>query len=282
MTTDLWGAFRRTGLGPRTLTAVLGAPLLLGGLWLGGAWWGALLGCIVLLGAVEFGRLHPDVPRAGQAMTFAGVLLVAILALRATGLLAALFFLGALSVLSIALSSGLTASLVPEARWRGWKAVLVGAVYLGLPAGLLLRWRLETSFASLGWLFAVIWANDIAAYFVGLAAGRHKIAPQISPGKSWEGATAGLVAGAVAGLLGAPVWGLHASGGAILGAMASVVSQSGDLLESAMKRRAGVKDSGTILPGHGGVLDRFDGVLVAVPFAYLSLVAAAMLRAALR
>jgi len=241
-----------------------------------------LLGCIVLLGAVEFGRLHPDVPRAGQAMTLAGVLLVAILALRATGLLAALFFLGALSVLSIALSSGLTASLVPEARWRGWKAVLVGAVYLGLPAGLLLRWRLETSFASLGWLFAVIWANDIAAYFVGLAAGRHKIAPPISPGKSWEGATAGLVAGAVAGLLGAPVWGLHASGGAILGAMASVVSQSGDLLESAMKRRAGVKDSGTILPGHGGVLDRFDGVLVAVPFAYLSLVAAAMLRAALR
>ncbi|OLD47169.1 MAG: hypothetical protein AUI83_14595 [Armatimonadetes bacterium 13_1_40CM_3_65_7] len=221
-------------------------------------------------------------PRAGQALTLAGVLLVAILALRATGLLAVLFFFSALSVLSIALSSGLTAPIAPEARWRGWKAVLVGAVYLGLPAGLLLRWRVETSFASLGWLFAVVWANDIAAYFVGLAAGRHKIAPQISPGKSWEGATAGMVAGAIVGSLGALAWGLRAGGGAILGAVASVVAQSGDLLESALKRRAGVKDSGTILPGHGGVLDRFDGILVAVPYVSVLLAAAAMLRAALR
>ncbi|OLD46698.1 MAG: hypothetical protein AUI83_14940, partial [Armatimonadetes bacterium 13_1_40CM_3_65_7] len=268
MISDLWGAFRRTGLGPRTLTAVLGAPLLLGGLWLGGLWWAALLGVIVLLGTVEFGRLHPDMPRAGQALTLAGALLTAILALRATGLLAGLFFFGALSALSIALSSGLTAPIAPEARWRGWKAVLVGAVYLGLPAGLLLRWRREAPVAAVGWLFAIIWANDIAAYFVGLAAGKHKIAPQISPGKSWEGATAGMVAGAVVGSLGAAVWGLHAGGGAILGAMASVVSQSGDFLESALKRRAGVKDSGTILPGHGGVLDRFDGILVAVPYVY--------------
>ena len=282
MTTDLWGTFQRTGLGPRTLTAVLGAPLLLGGLWLGGAWWAALLGVIVLLGTVEFGRLHPDVPRAGRALTLVSAVLVVIIAVQAAGRLAVLFFAVALLVLSIALSSGLTAPIAPEARWRGWKAVIVGAVYLGLPAGLLLRWRREAPFAAVGWLFAIMWANDIAAYFVGLAAGKHKIAPQISPAKSWEGATAGTVAGAVVGSLGAAVWGLHAAGGAILGAMASVVSQSGDFFESALKRRAGVKDSGSILPGHGGVLDRFDGILVAVPYVYLLLAAAAMLRAALR
>jgi phosphatidate cytidylyltransferase len=282
VTPGLWGTFQRTSLGPRTLTAVLGGPLLLGAMWLGGLWWAAVLAVILLLAEEEFSRLHPDVPPPGRALTLVGAVVVAVIAVQATGRPAVLFFAGGLLVLSLALSSGLTAPIAPEARWRGWKAVIVGAVYLGLPAGLLLRWRLEAPFAALGWLFAIIWANDIAAYFVGLAAGRHKIAPQISPGKSWEGATAGLVAGAVVGLLGAPVWGLYAGGGAILGAMASVVSQSGDFLESAMKRRAGVKDSGSILPGHGGVLDRFDGMLVAVPYVYLSLAAVAMLRGALR
>lgn len=279
MITNLRGAWQRTRLGPRTLTAVLGAPLVLGGLWLGGVWWAAVLGVIVVLGVVEFGRLHPEMPRAGQVLTLVCALLLALMAVRVTGLVAVLFFLGALSVLALALSAGLTAPITPEARWRGWKAVIVGTTYLGLPAGLLLRWRLEAPVAAVGWLFAILWANDIASYFVGVAAGRHKIAAHISPGKSWEGALAGMAAGAVVGSLGAPVWGLSVSGGAILGAAASVVSQTGDFFESAMKRRAGVKDSGTVLPGHGGILDRFDGIFVAAPFAYMLLAVAAVLRA---
>jgi len=127
-------------------------------------------------------------------------------------------------------------------------------------------------------LFCVVWAGDTAAYYVGRAWGRHKLAPALSPGKTWEGAV-----GSVAGSLLA-VWGLlelatqlQAHDFAVLSypeetwywlllaAVVNVAAQAGDLAESGLKRSAGVKDSGSLLPGHGGVLDRIDAVLVAAP-----------------
>ena len=127
-------------------------------------------------------------------------------------------------------------------------------------------------------LLIVIWVADIAAYFVGRAIGRHKLAPTISPGKTREGAMAG-IAGVVIWLLvsaqwpesfGADLmrrWGLL--GSILLAILLAIFSISGDLFESLLKRRAGVKDSSQLLPGHGGVFDRIDAVVAVVPLAYL-------------
>lgn len=126
----------------------------------------------------------------------------------------------------------------------------------------------------LGW-FVLLWTNDTAAYLFGRSFGRHKLAPSTSPGKTWEGWAGGAVATlAVAyGLLGVSqgVADLTAAQWAALGAVVSVFGPMGDLLESALKRQAGIKDSGTMLPGHGGVLDRFDSHFFSAPIAAILL-----------
>ena len=113
-------------------------------------------------------------------------------------------------------------------------------------------------------------ATDTGAYFVGRAFGKHKLAPVISPGKTWEGAAGGLIWAvgisiALAAVLDLsfPLWQQ-----VLLGLLLGTVAQMGDLLESALKRRAGVKDAGVLIPGHGGVLDRIDSLLVTIPVTY--------------
>jgi phosphatidate cytidylyltransferase len=115
------------------------------------------------------------------------------------------------------------------------------------------------------WLFLVVWATDIFAYFVGRGIGGAKLAPSISPGKTWAGLVGGMLGAAVVGGIvstatGGPIW-LAIVAAPVL----AVVAQAGDLFESLLKRRAGVKDSGTLIPGHGGALDRLDGLLFATP-----------------
>ncbi len=145
---------------------------------------------------------------------------------------------------------------------------------LALSFGLLARLRLD--FPSPWVLFIpllICWLGDSLAYFVGSSVGRHKMVPAISPAKSWEGFAAG-IAGSVAGAIlagnsgaGFPIFLMMAVGTA--GGLAAV---AGDLMESAMKRDAGVKDSGSLLPGHGGLLDRFDSILTVVPVVWILLV----------
>jgi phosphatidate cytidylyltransferase len=149
-------------------------------------------------------------------------------------------------------------------------------------------------------LMLMVWAGDIAAYYVGSAIGKHKLAPRVSPGKSWEGAIASAIAAAVMSvlllhfasnlylalqrihLLDISAMPLYPQGGAsgllqrtpdwiavLFGLCVNVAAQLGDLVESALKRGAGVKDSGTLLPGHGGVLDRIDALLFAAPLGWL-------------
>lgn len=117
---------------------------------------------------------------------------------------------------------------------------------------------------------ALSWIGDTAAYYVGSLAGRHKLAPRVSPGKSWEGAVASLAASVLFGVLYLgrflPQTGLASA--VALTAAASIAGQMGDLCESAIKRGAGLKDSGSFLPGHGGLLDRVDASLFAVPAVY--------------
>lgn len=159
---------------------------------------------------------------------------------------------------------------------RGWGAgwQVGGFVYAVLPA-LALLWVRERDAHGLQlllWIFLVTWSTDIGAYFVGRAVGRRKLAPSISPGKTVEGLVGGMAAATLVG----GAWVIAMGLGQLLFVLAPIfalAAQGGDLFESWMKRRAGVKDSGTWLPGHGGVLDRLDGlVAVAVLTALAQLV----------
>ena len=134
--------------------------------------------------------------------------------------------------------------------------------------------RLVNTFPYVVLLMTIVavWAADVAAYFVGSTLGRRKIVPAISPGKTWEGTIAGFVAAAlVVALANAPVVGLYAWW-IVTALFIGPVAFAGDLIESWMKRRAGVKDSGTLLPGHGGVLDRIDSLVAAAPFVAMAVV----------
>ena len=150
--------------------------------------------------------------------------------------------------------------------------------YVGLSLAMMVRVRSHSNGALfLLCLMLLVWCGDIAAYYVGRAIGKHKLAPRISPGKTWEGAVASVIGAVIVGMLLfhsvipiaapsaiAPLWFV-----ALFAICVNAAAQVGDLVESALKRGAGMKDSGTLLPGHGGVLDRIDALLFALPVGLL-------------
>jgi phosphatidate cytidylyltransferase len=173
------------------------------------------------------------------------------------------------SLTALLLRMGEFTATVPAAA-----LTLLGATYLGALGGTLAGLRLLEPMTLAPWrivlLLAIIMVSDTAAFFVGSAVGRRKLAPGISPGKTVEGAAGGLVGGIAgalavwaAGLPGVPAW--HAG---VLGFVVAILGILGDLLESLLKRWAGVKDSGRLFPGHGGMLDRLDSLLFGAPILY--------------
>ena len=148
----------------------------------------------------------------------------------------------------------------------------LGIPYICLPIVALLYLRGQAPYAYglllAFWTLGLVWATDIGAYFAGRSIGGPKLAPRVSPSKTWAGLAGGVLAALVLGFLLHRFADLPIQLAAASGVLA-VASQLGDLLESGMKRKAGVKDSGTLLPGHGGVLDRLDGVATAAPLAAL-------------
>jgi phosphatidate cytidylyltransferase len=186
----------------------------------------------------------------------------------------------------VAVTTGIALAELWALRHAGVAAVLeLALLIVGLTALVYLRAlgdRGAAHGAAAGlpvWLLLAIgatWAADVGAYVVGSLAGRRKIAPRISPGKTWEGTFGGFGAAAVAVLGISALFGLGRPEAAVAAATTGPVAFAGDLLESWMKRRAGVKDSGTLLPGHGGMLDRIDSLLPVAP-----LVAALILAAGL-
>ena len=153
------------------------------------------------------------------------------------------------------------------AGWAAGGVIYAGAALVG-PA--LLRREVDWGLSALLFLFATVWATDIFAFAFGRLIGGPLLSPSISPKKTWSGAAAGLVGGVAAGVGVAYTVGVGQLG--IIGAMAlllSVLAQAGDLLESAIKRRFGAKDSGALIPGHGGLMDRLDGFLVAAFIAFV-------------
>ena len=170
----------------------------------------------------------------------------------------------------------------PGPRRGAWAVHLLGALYLGLLLACLggLEGRPERGAAPGGaaalkalFALAVVFACDTGAYAVGSLFGRHRLWPAVSPKKTWEGLAGGLMASVMtAGLLAGPfVPGLGFLRGALLGLVAGVAAQLGDLVESRLKREADVKDAGGIIPGHGGILDRLDSLIFAAPIFSLGL-----------
>lgn len=151
--------------------------------------------------------------------------------------------------------------------------VALGLPYIALPAMALswLRAAPEAGLLNLMWVLGVVWATDTAAYVTGRMIGGPKLAPAISPGKTWAGAIGGVLGASIVGAGVALAAGTDIMTLALASIPLSVVAQAGDLAESAVKRRFGVKDSGSIIPGHGGLFDRADALLAAAPAAALTL-----------
>jgi phosphatidate cytidylyltransferase len=244
-------------LKPRVAAAAAMGSLALATAWVGGFvflvfWW---LAAVVVLW--EWQRLLGGARLAERVA--AGAVAIALAALFALhnsipGVLAAVV-LGAVAVGWLAGPS--------ERIWAAAGALYAGALLASV--GLL---RVSPSFglAAILWLFAVVWGADIAAYFAGRMIGGPRLWPSVSPGKTWSGAIAGALAGAVLGLMvAARTDRLAALFG--LGLAAAIVSELGDLFESALKRRFGVKDSSGLIPGHGGLMDRLDAFIAASVFA---------------
>lgn len=186
------------------------------------------------------------------------------------------------AIVSSAAAAALVVPLVYHSRNRSVEGVvgaaggtLLAFVYLGLLFGFLLAIRREHSAWLLAWVLLTTKASDIGAFAAGMTLGRHKLIPWLSPGKTWEGLAGGIASSAIVGAAGVEV--LRAIGdpsaptpafGAFCGAVFAVVGQAGDLMESLLKRDAGLKDSGDVVPGFGGVLDVIDSVLLVAPAAY--------------
>jgi phosphatidate cytidylyltransferase len=174
----------------------------------------------------------------------------------------------------------LLAALVMMKEWetltqnesRGWQ--LAGFAYVAVPCASVL-WLRNLDFASdlnggahvVLYLMFIVWATDIGAYFAGRQFGGPKLAPALSPNKTWAGLFGGMLAAALVGAVCASFtpYPLTIAGCALGGAALAALAQAGDLFESWLKRRAGVKDSGTLIPGHGGLLDRIDGLVAVAP-----------------
>ncbi|WP_156678297.1 phosphatidate cytidylyltransferase [Sphingomonas profundi] len=241
-------ARRRSDLMTRALTGGAMIAIAVAALWLGGmAFWLLASAAALLMLAEWAGLMRAARLRIGVALAALGFVLVIASPMaggvgeQALALLAAL----ALAVAALGRSARLGA----------------GLVYVGLPTfGLLFLRGQPHGLALTLWTLAIVWATDIGAYFSGRAIGGPKLAPALSPNKTWAGLLGGALAAAIVGALIAWSTGLPAAL-LLLGAPMAVLAQIGDLFESWMKRKAGVKDSGRLLPGHGGALDRLDGVV---------------------
>jgi phosphatidate cytidylyltransferase len=273
-------------VGTRELAAAVAIPIVLASLFLAPPIVFNLLVAVVALGAVwEFYRMaektgHPVAKTLG--IVFGGLVLgdaailwgpfhfvtrsgylVDIAARQRPGGWFALVLLGA----GLAALAPLFARVPPAIALSGAASTAFGILTIALPATSLCYLR-DHSPRSVLFLLLLVWVCDSAAYYVGRRYGRRRLAPTVSPKKTWEGSIGGLAAATIFGAAAGTWWFLPELGpvrGALVGAFASTAGQLGDLVESLWKRGAGVKDSGTFLPGHGGFYDRIDSLLFAGP-----------------
>jgi phosphatidate cytidylyltransferase len=244
----------------RTLSALVLAPIAIAAAWFGWPWLPIVTAAAGAVMAWEWARLC----RAGRLGASGVVLIGAVLAA-----------LAAQAAAGVALATGVSVAGAAIVFWMArrepgdaahWLAL--GALWVALPCVLLL-WLAGMEGAgrvTLLWIFAVVWSTDIGAYAIGRGLGGPRLAPHWSPGKTWAGLIGGAGCAALAGWGTARVLGSSAVLPLVLmSAGLAIVGQFGDLAESVAKRRFGVKDSSGLIPGHGGLLDRLDGLLAVIP-----------------
>ena len=244
-------------MGPRVLSALVLVPAGLGLAYAGGIAFNLLVLAVAALMAYEWTALCRCGTAASAAAVGAVLVCVGLAAWGPADAALAATVPAAGIAWAIAWASG-------APRW--WSAG--GVVYVAVPciAVIWLRAAPALGLETIVWLFAVVWATDIGAYFAGRGIGGPRLAPRISPKKTWAGLAGGVIAAAAVGALAAESLGLPGRVALVLfSALLAIIAQAGDLAESAVKRRFDAKDSGRLIPGHGGVLDRLDGFVTAAP-----------------
>jgi phosphatidate cytidylyltransferase len=268
----------------RARSAAILVPPLLVAMWLGGLWVALVVGIAVVVAAIEAFRL---LTAAGHhSMPLLGIVLAVVVALGdsvkvlpgGSGLLLA-------SLGIVLVGTGALTRIDPREGLAVFATTTFGALYIGM-LGFVVRLAMTDSHvdpaAILGflgperaWILAlvlVVWAFDTAAYFTGRRFGRRPFMHHISPAKTLEGVIGGLVASALVGALFVAALGRPWPAGLLFGVALALAAQAGDLAESMLKRAAGAKESGNLIPGHGGMLDRVDSFLFAAPVAYFYVV----------
>jgi len=241
-------AKEKSDLGTRSAIGGALAAVCIAVLWAGGVILWALLTIVAALALIEWAGLV----KAHRARLGIGLVVLLV------GMSYALPMMWGTdrATLALLLIAAMLMALIPKAA-----GTALGVGYIGTAAiGILFLRDQPLGFALALWTLAIVWATDIGAFFVGRAVGGPKLAPTISPKKTWAGLVGGMVAAAIVG--GAIAHIGHLPTRTLwLAPILAIVAQIGDLVESGMKRRVGTKDSGRILPGHGGLLDRIDGML---------------------
>ena len=261
----------------RWITGLSALPFLIYLVYLGGAPFILLVGVACACSLWEYFRIvfNADRRMMYNAVTFWGYVI-------SIGIIVGALVAGAASVIVLVSLNLILSGVISVFLYRANPAVVeviqkqaMGVVYIPLSLSFLVVIRHGPE--GMTWIFlllAIIFAGDISAFYVGSYMGRHKLSPAISPGKTVEGAIGGLAANLLAGVVGkflflpAVAWGPAL----IFFLVAGIAGQAGDLFESEMKRSSKIKDSGGLLPGHGGFLDRIDALLFASPVAYLFIV----------
>jgi len=255
-----------TSLNSRVISALILAPIVAGAIYIGSPVYDLLVVAAIVVMAWEWRRLC-----AAQQFDTAGIIMT-IAVVGATGL--TWFQQIELAVLLVAAGALIVFFMIVGSEGKSSIWTIAGLLTIGLTGiSLILIRRIGDDWSVTMWLFIAVWATDINAFLVGRTVGGPKLAPKISPSKTWSGLIGGIV-GAVGWSM---IWALWTGAEqvgtvALLGAAIAIFAQLGDLGVSRVKRRYGVKDTGTLIPGHGGLLDRVDGIMGAIPVAILCIV----------
>ncbi|PKM77693.1 MAG: hypothetical protein CVU90_06345 [Firmicutes bacterium HGW-Firmicutes-15] len=253
----------------RIITAVVGTPLLIGVLYLGGVYWQGFMALLAVIALFEYFTMMRN--KGFKPLVLPAYLITGILLFRGqlSSYLPGLFFIGLFLMVLVLVTT------YPRFCFDDIVFSFFGAFYIGYLFSYALAFESERVFPYMLLVFIMAWASDVGGYLFGKLWGKNKLSPQLSPGKTWEGAIGGVLATVALALIFNRlllIGNISMFYTVLLGVLASVTAQVGDLLESAMKRYFDVKDSGHIIPGHGGVLDRFDSFMLLLPVVYYFLV----------